>query len=78
MTIEDAKQLQYRDVVHVNGQNNAHGKCASFRVNGKVHTWKRNLERVYVPIKYGLYAYGAITEHNLHLIHHEGDCNGKR
>ena len=74
MTINDAKQLQYRDVVHFGASG---GKCANFRVNGKVRTWKRSPERVYVPLKHGLYAYGAITEHNLHLIHREEDCNGK-
>lgn len=42
-------------------------KPARWRANGKCKTWKRNPERFQLPIKYGLYSYGYITEENAHL-----------
>lgn len=41
------------------------GKCANWRRNGKTQTWKRNLDRFRIPVKFGLYAYDAIDESNL-------------
>ena len=31
------------------------------KINGKVKTWKRDINRFAVPVKYGLYEYGTIT-----------------
>lgn len=74
MTINDAKQLQPGRIVHIDGEYNARGKCRNFRVNGQVRTWKRSPDRIRVPLKYGLYGYGAMTEDNVHSFHHEGEC----
>lgn len=77
VTIEDAKQLQYRNVVHIS--DNA-GQCTRFYVNGKVRTWKRNPNRIRIPLKFGMYSFGlgyAITEDNVSNYHREGDCNGR-
>lgn len=35
--------------------------------NGKCKTWKRDTTRFQLPIKYGLYSYGYITNENAHL-----------
>ncbi|HXB10848.1 MAG TPA: hypothetical protein VNZ45_02595 [Bacteroidia bacterium] len=35
------------------------GTARRAKVNGKVRTWKRNTNRVEVPVKYGLYEYGT-------------------
>lgn len=42
-------------------------KIMKWRANGKCKTWKRNPERFQLPIKYGIYTYGYITEDNAHL-----------
>jgi hypothetical protein len=39
----------------------------NWRRNGKTKTWKRSPERFQVPIKFGLYTYGYLTEVNAHL-----------
>ena len=35
------------------------GSCRELTINGRVRTWKRDPERVEVPVKYGLYEYGC-------------------
>ena len=73
MTVEEAKQLRYRQVLHY-----AVGPCSAkperWRVNGKVKTWKRDLGRVEVPVKWGLYWHGYLTERNVDCFHFEEDC----
>lgn len=44
------------------------------RRNGRTLTWKRDPTRFCVPIKYGLYQYGEITEDNAQDWHTEEDC----
>jgi hypothetical protein len=34
------------------------------RRNGKTKTWKRTPEKFQIPVKYGLYEYGYITNEN--------------
>lgn len=55
ITLEEAKQLQYGDILHTED-----GK--RWKVNGSVKTWKKDPNRIRVPLKHGLYAYGAIEE----------------
>ena len=76
MTLQQAKELKQGDIVHFDHNFTARGKCRNFRVSGQVKTWKRptNAHRVYVPLKSGLYTYGAVTEWNLDRLHTEGDC----
>jgi hypothetical protein len=35
------------------------------KVNGKVRTWKRDLTRIEVPVKYGLYEYYTFDKHDI-------------
>lgn len=37
------------------------GTSRTAKVNGQVRTWKRDANRVEVPIKYGMYEYGTFT-----------------
>lgn len=37
------------------------GTARELKINGKVRTWKRDEQRVEVPIKYGLYEYGCLS-----------------
>jgi len=45
-----------------------------WRRNGKTKTWKRNLERFRIPVKFGLYGYDCITENDVELVHAPEDC----
>lgn len=64
LTLEDAKQLQYREVLV-----DEYGK--RWYVSGAVKTWKRDPDRIRVPLKHGLYTYGALETHDFH----DGVCN---
>jgi len=56
MNLQEAKNLQYGEhIIHIETNRR-------FKVNGKPKTWKRNLERVLIPVKYGLYVYGYFDE----------------
>ena len=56
MTVEEAKNLvsgSHPEFLDVNNQ------LRDCKVNGKVRTWKKDPNRVEVPIKYGLYEYAT-------------------
>ena len=55
ITLEEAKNLKGRDVLV-----DQHGK--RWYVNGVPQLWKRDPNRIRVPLKHGLYTYDAITE----------------
>ena len=76
MTLEQAKNLKYGDMVHFDHVKTSRGKCRDYRVVGRVKTWKlpKNAHRVYVPLKSGLYTYGSVTEHNIDRLHIDGEC----
>lgn len=50
--------------------------CRCWRRNGQTRTWKRDTERFYVPVKYGLYTYGNITQTNAGSVHVPGTVDG--
>ncbi len=68
ITLEEAKNLSYRETLYHVSNRNADGSPQRWRVNGKVKTWKRDQSRVQVPIKHGLYDYDYLTEHELNLV----------
>lgn len=68
ITLEQAKNLKHGDILWHVSDRNADNTPVRWRVNGKVKTWKRNPNRVQVPVKHGLWDYGYITEDNLHLV----------
>ena len=43
-------------------KKNYRGQPLEIRVNGRVKFWKRDSSRFKIPVKYGLYEYGYITE----------------
>ena len=77
MTLEQAKALRHGDVLHHETNKNADGTCQRWRVNGEVKRWKRDQDRIKVPIKHGMYRYNYLTEKNLHLVHSENECPRK-
>ena len=64
MNIEQVKNLKYGDIVHHKEVKNADGTPARGRLNGKVKTWKRDINRVQAPMKRGLYDF-YITQDNM-------------
>ena len=72
--LETAKGLQRGECLHVDRPDR---ECRRWRVNGKVQTWKRDESRIRVPLKSGLYAYDALTESELNLVHLESECTNE-
>jgi hypothetical protein len=58
LTLEQAKNLRPGVILLDEG-----GK--RWKVNGQPQTWVRSPERVRVPLKHGLYAYGQLLETDL-------------
>lgn len=42
-------------------------KAKNWRANGKCKVWIRNTEKFQLPIKFGLYEHGYLTNENAHL-----------
>jgi hypothetical protein len=59
ITLEEAKELKYGDILHDRWDKR-------WKVNGAVKLWKKDASRIYVPLKHGLYAFGALTEMDFH------------
>jgi len=55
LTLDQAKNLKPGDVLLTTD-----GK--RWKVNGKIKRWKRDPNRIRIPLKHGLYAHDAITE----------------
>ena len=55
ITIEEAKALPYRASL-IDSRDGAR-----WFVSGSVKTWKRDASRIRVPLKHGLYTYGALV-----------------
>ena len=68
MTLERAKALQVGQTLYHLRNTNADGTAQRWRVTGKPKTWKREPERVKVPVKHGLWDYDYVTEVDLHLV----------
>ena len=64
MTIYEAMQLQYGDILHHRSLRNADNTPVRCKVTGKVKTWKTDNSRVKVPVKHGLRNCFYITEDN--------------
>ena len=67
MTLQEAKNLAIRQIIYHAYFPNADGSPQRWVVNGQVKTWKRDSNRVRVPVKRGLYEFGYLMEDNLHL-----------
>ena len=74
ITIEQAKALEHGDILHHTINKNADSTCQRWRVTGKVKTWKRDLTRVKVPVKYGMYTHDYVTEYDLDKVSLENEC----
>ena len=62
--LEDAKKrLLIGQTIYHTRLKNADGTPQRWRVNGKVKRWKRDPDKIRIPIKRGLYEYSYLT-HN--------------
>lgn len=77
MTLEQAKALKHGDVIHSEVNRNSKGECQRWRTNGRVKRWKRQPNRIEVPMKYGLWGYDYLRNEDLNLVHLENECPGK-
>jgi len=68
ITLNEAKQLRVGDILYHTTYLNANGTSQRWKVNGMVKTWKRDSNRISIPVKHGLYSYDYITENELHLV----------
>ena len=68
------EQAETAQEFHENGASNCDGTCRRWRRNGQTQTWKRQPDRFRIPVKHGMYAYGAITEENAGRFHAAEDC----
>ncbi len=69
MNREQAKTLKFGQTLIQTFE----GKQYRWRVNGKVKTWKRDSNRIQVPLKHGLYKFGYLTKDNLNIFTIEGN-----
>ena len=68
ITLDQAKELTIGTILYHVSNRNADNTPQRWRVNGMVKTWKRDLTRVKVPLKYGMYGYDYLTENDLDLV----------
>ena len=61
ITLQQAKALYVGQILHHVSFKNADGTPLRARVTGTVKTWKRDPNRIRVPLKHGLYQYGELT-----------------
>lgn len=63
MTIDEFDAL-CRKHTHCKFKNRA-GKIITLKINGCPKRWKRKPDHIKVPVKYGLYEYGYLTERDI-------------
>ena len=78
ITLAQAKALKPGDVLHFELRQNADGTCERWRVNGRVQTWKRDPDRIRIPVKHGLRDYDALDKHGLSFVHLEAKCSREK
>ena len=69
ITLKQAKSLTWSSNLEHVTLKNADKTPMRFRVNGAVKTWKRDSNRIRVPLKHGLYDNGYLVN---------GTCEGGR
>lgn len=84
MNHAQARSLGNRDILHYTGISDCRRivgprggvtiKIVECRVSGQPKTWKRDPNRIQVPVKYGMYAHSYITEDNLDDWHLASEC----
>ena len=68
ITLEQAKALTQNDILHHVHNRNADGTPQRWRVNGQVKRWKRDTDRIRVPLKHGMYQHDYLENDGLELV----------
>lgn len=68
ITFDAAKKLRHGQILYHTILTNADGSPQKWRVNGKVKTWKKEPDRIEVPLKRGLKEYAILSERDLKLV----------
>jgi len=68
ITLEQAKELKTGTILYHRFNKNADGTPQRWRVNGIVKRWKKNPNRIKVPVKHGLRNCDYLTETDLILL----------
>ena len=68
ITSNQAKNLKHGDILYHTINKNADKTPQRWRVNGKVKTWKRDTNRIQIPLKHGLYDYDYLTQDDLTIV----------
>jgi hypothetical protein len=58
MTLDEVKSLNASPVTHI-WFRSVQGDARRAKLNGRVRTWKRDANRVEIPVKYGMYEYAT-------------------
>ena len=64
LTLARAKKLKYGETLYHIHRKNKDNTPLKIRVNGAVKRWKRDQDRIQIPIKHGLYSYGYLTNYD--------------
>jgi len=78
ITLQEAKELAPGTILYHTTNKNKDGSPQRWRVNGKVKTWKTMPDRVKVPLKFGLWETGYLTEQDLDLVTLDPEWDGIR
>ena len=65
ISLDEAKYLRIGTILHHRAYKNADGTPQRWKVTGRVQRWKRDDDRIKVPIKRGLYEHDYLTKSNL-------------
>lgn len=65
ITLNEAKALSKGTTLYSRLYANADDSPARYKVSGAPKTWKRQPNRVEIPVKWGIYGYGYVDEHDL-------------
>ncbi len=68
MNREEALNLKPGQILYHKFNKNADGTRQRWKVNGKPRTWKRDPNRIEIPVKHGLYSYDTITQYDLEIV----------
>lgn len=68
MTLEEAKNVAIGDILYHIYNRNVDNTPQRWKVNGMVKRWKRDKDRIKIPIKFGLFTFDYIENDSLHLV----------
>jgi len=68
LTVAQVKKMKGNETIYMIGHYNADGSPMSYRQNGKIQFWKTRPDDFRIPVKRGLYEYGAVTPDNMGIV----------